>query len=174
MSELRTALIALAMGMMVLATPAADAREALGAFGDWAAFKDPGNDRKCYAVTAPNQTRASAQNVRRGQASLSVGYWPGRSGPQIHAATGFGIDPGKPVTLKIGSRSFTLLPEGESAWAENAAADEAIISALRKGTTAEVTGTSTRGTQITDRYSLKGLSAALDAAQSACSGKNAG
>ncbi|HEY4545038.1 MAG TPA: invasion associated locus B family protein [Pedomonas sp.] len=174
MSELRTALIALAMGMMVLATPAADARETLGAFGDWAAFRDPGNDTRCYAVTGPNQTRASTQNVRRGQASLSVGFWPGRSGPQLHAATGFGIDPSKPVTLKIGSRSFTLLPEGESAWAENAAADEAIIKALRQGTTAEVTSTSTRGTQITDRYSLKGISAALDAARSACSGKNAG
>ncbi|HLU91051.1 MAG TPA: invasion associated locus B family protein [Pedomonas sp.] len=174
MSELRTALIALAMGMMVLATPAADARETLGAFGDWAAFRDPGNDSKCYAVTAPNQTRASAQNIRRGQAALSVGIWPGRPGAQVYTAVGFNIDPTKPVTLKIGSRSFTLLPDGESAWAENAAADEAIINALRQGIVAEVTSTSTRGTQITDRYSLKGISAAIDAARSACSGKNAG
>lgn len=174
MSELRTALIALAVGMMVLATPAADARETLGAFGDWAAFRDTGDNRTCYAVTAPNQTRSSTQNLRRGQASLSVGYWPGRSGPQIHATTGFRIDPTRPVTLKVGSRTFTLLPEGESAWGENAAADEAIINALRQGTTAEVTSTSARGTQVTDRYSLKGVSAALDAARSACSGKNAG
>jgi len=174
MSEIRSALLALAVGMLALATPAAGAREALGAFGDWAAFRDPGNDHKCYVVTAPNQTRASAQNIKRGQAALSIGIWPGRSGAQVHAATGFGIDPSKPVILKIGSRSFTLLPEGESAWAENAAADEAIISALRGGTTAEVTGTSARGTQVTDRYSLKGISAALDAARSACSGKNAG
>lgn len=174
MSEIRTALLALAVGMLALATPAAGARETLGAFGDWAAFREPDNDRKCYVVTAPNQTRASAQNIKRGQAALSIGIWPGRNTAQVHAATGFGINPAKPVTLKIGSRSFTLLPEGESAWAENASADEAIIDALRKGTVAEVTSISQRGTQVTDRYSLKGISAALDAARSACSGKNAG
>jgi len=157
---------------LLMAAPTATAKEAIGAYGDWAAFRDEA-EGKCYIVSPPSQTRASARNIRRGAAALSVGVWPGKKiDGQVYAEVGFNMDAGKPVTLKVGSRSFTLLPDGESAWAENGGADETIVGALRRGSTAEVSSTSTRGTQVTDRYSLKGFSAALDAARRACSGKN--
>lgn len=161
--------------LAVVAPPAANAQGAIGAFGDWAAFRDGGGNPRCYIVSPPASTKASASNIRRGAAALSIGLWPDRKiDGQVYAEVGFPIDAGAAATLKVGSRSFTLLPEGEAAWAENAGADETIITALRRGNTAEVTTTSRRGTRVTDRYSLKGFSAALDAARSACRGKSNG
>jgi len=159
---------------MMPGTPAAAAPKAIGAYGDWGAFREEGSAPRCYIVSPPASTRTSAGgSIRRGAAALSVGIWPDRGiDGQVYVETGFPIDAGAPVTLKAGSRSFTLLPQGESAWAENAGADAAIITALRGGSAVEVVATSRRGTQVTDRYSLKGFSAALDAARSACRGKS--
>lgn len=170
-SHLTSVSAGLAAVSLAVAAPAAAAPKAVGTFGDWAAFRDESGAVRCYIVSPPASTQTSSGSIRRGPAALSIGMWPGRGiNGQIHVETGFPIDAGATSALRVGGHSFPLLPEGQSAWAENAAADEAIIAAMRRGSSAEVVTTSRRGTKVTDRYSLKGFSAALEAARTACRG----
>ena len=46
--------------------------------------------------------------------------------------------------------------------------EAALVEAMKKGTKMTVTGTSQRGTVITDTYSLSGVTAALDAIAKEC------
>ncbi|MFI5018219.1 MAG: invasion associated locus B family protein, partial [Dongiales bacterium] len=56
----------------------------------------------------------------------------------------------------------------DRAWAKDATADKAMIDAMRKGSSLTVKGTSSRGTEITDTYSLLGFSKAYQAIGAAC------
>jgi len=73
------------------------------------------------------------------------------------------------VRLDIGSGTFELFTDGDKAWPENAAADDQIVAAMKRGTDAVLTGVSNRGTTTIDTYSLLGFTAALDEAQKLCS-----
>ena len=55
---------------------------------------------------------------------------------------------------------------GDTAWAEKDDAD--IVAAMKDGKTLKVSGTSWKGTETTDSYSLAGISAAIDEIDSAC------
>ena len=50
----------------------------------------------------------------------------------------------------------------------DAADEQKLIEAMKKGSKLVVKATSTRGTQTTDTYSLNGLSQAMDAIATAC------
>ncbi|MEE8247875.1 MAG: invasion associated locus B family protein, partial [Alphaproteobacteria bacterium] len=64
--------------------------------------------------------------------------------------------------------SWDLFTNGASAWAPTAVDDKAIVKSMRAGSSMTVKGTSSRGTQTTDTYSLLGFSKALGAITKAC------
>jgi hypothetical protein len=70
--------------------------------------------------------------------------------------------------VTIGTQSFALFGQGEQAWTRDGNGDAQLVKAMRAGATMVVKGTSARGTLTTDTYSLKGVSAALDAIDKAC------
>ncbi len=155
---------------LLLAAPPATARDVLGLYDGWGAVKQAGGDPVCYAIAEPGRTTSSAKGaLRRDPASLAVARYPGRQiSAQVQATLGFAADPARDLTLAVDGRRWTLLPHGPNAYAASAQDDAAIVAALRRGATAQVTATSTRGTRVTDSYALKGLGAALDAAAAAC------
>jgi hypothetical protein len=55
-----------------------------------------------------------------------------------------------------------MYTQGDGIWIKNAAEEGRLIDAMRKSADATVKGVSSRGTQTTDIFSLKGLSQALD------------
>ena len=61
-----------------------------------------------------------------------------------------------------------MYTQNDGAWIKNAAEEARMIEAMRKGADLTVKGTSGRGTQSTDQYSLKGLAQALDRAEQEC------
>jgi invasion protein IalB len=58
--------------------------------------------------------------------------------------------------------------QSDGAWIKNVAEEARLIEIMRKGSDLTVTGTSSKGTQSVDRYSLKGLGQALDRASQEC------
>jgi len=68
----------------------------------------------------------------------------------------------------VGGRTFNLFTEGESAWTGSPSDDEAMIAALRGGSSAVVTGRSARGTTTKDTFSLSGITAATNSARERC------
>jgi invasion protein IalB len=75
---------------------------------------------------------------------------------------GYTLKPDSEVNVEIGNNKFVMYTKADGAWISNAAEEARMVETMRKGSDIVVSGTSARGTQSTDRYSLKGLSQALD------------
>jgi len=143
-----------------LAAPALAQPQALGAYGNWAAFRDAG---RCYAITEPFQ----ASGGRDAQPFAAVGSWPGR-GSQLHIRLSRATRGGSAVLLRVDGRLFQLIGGGRDAWAPDSRADAEIQAAMRAGIELSVETRATDGLLVRDQYRLRGAATAMDAAAIAC------
>lgn len=151
------------LALAALASPAA-AKDSLGIFGDWGAFRDPQAPR-CYAIAKPAPSRLQ----RDYEPFASVGTWPRRNiRGQVHFRLSREIDSDRPITLTINDRRFTLTGGGGDAWAQDQAMDAAIVAAMRSGARMVVGATGKRGGRFSNTYDLTGAATALDAATVGC------
>ena len=135
---------------------------ALGAFGNWAAFRD---GARCYAITQPYQAPAA----QAWQPFASVGMWPGRGrGAELHIRLSREKRQNSAVLLRIDGRTFQLTGGGRDAWAPDPGADVEIQTAMRTGIDLVVETRSTQGLIVRDLYRLRGAATAMDAASIAC------
>ena len=149
------------LAFLVVAAPVA-ARETVGAYRGWAAFRDA--DR-CYAIAAPIVAGGSS----RWRPFASVGTWPARGlRSSLHLRLSRERDRSVPVTLSVGERRFTLVAGGTDAWAADAASDRALVAALRSGRSMSVEAVGVGGRPFADSYALAGAATAIDAAALAC------
>jgi hypothetical protein len=147
-----------------LFTAPAFAKDNLGLFESWAAFRDD-DEARCYAIAKPEEVNGPDRN----SAYASIGYWPGkRLYGVFHIHFSRDLAQSAEVTLRIGRRRFTLTGKGENAWSQNRQMDAAIIAALRQSRTMAVTARSANGGRIIDKYTLPGVATAMDAAALAC------
>lgn len=149
----------LALALAAASVPA-DARDALGIYDRWAAFRDL-SPRHCYAVARP---------VRGGGAAFaSLNDWP-RQGvrAQLHVRLSRVRNPRARVTLSIGERRFELVAGAADAWASDARTDAAIVAAIRSGRAMSIETLARGGGAFADVYSLRGAATAIDAAALGC------
>ena len=141
------------------------AKDSLGVFSGWAAFRDAATPR-CYAIAKPEPTER--ENDQPPYAS--IGSWP-ESGVrnQLHIRLSRPAARNATITLRVGRRSFRLTGDGGDAWARDAAMDAAIVAAIRSADRMTVRSIGTNGRRFTDSYSLAGAATAIDAATLACS-----
>jgi hypothetical protein len=140
--------------LATLATPA-HARDNLGVFGRWAAFRDMRPPR-CYAIAEP--VRAVPKSARW-RPFASVATWPGRARNQVHIRLRQPRPAGARVLLQVGRQRFPLVVGGADAWAPDARTDAAIVAAMRSAERLYVGG---------DAYTLRGAATAIDAALLGC------
>jgi hypothetical protein len=81
---------------------------------------------------------------------------------------GYGFKPNSEASVEIGQNKFSMYTQNDGAWIKNAAEEARMVDAMRKTGELVVKGTSSKGTQSTDKYSLKGLSQALDRTAQEC------
>jgi hypothetical protein len=110
--------------------------------------------------------------VQRGDIRLFVSFRPAENVTnEVSFTGGYPLKAGSSVTLTIGSDKFNLSPgqgdAGEWAWTDPSD-DSRVVAALRKGASAKVAGTSTRGTATEDTFSLSGFTAAVEDAAARC------
>ncbi|WP_439815315.1 invasion associated locus B family protein [Zavarzinia sp. CC-PAN008] len=158
---------AVLMAGLLMAGPAlAQSPRSLGTFGDWDAFSTSDSGKPvCYVATSPKTTKPT--NVRRDPIFLLVTH-RGNVRNEVSVVTGYTYKPKSEVKAAVDGSNFTLFTQGDGAWARDQQTDARIVDAMRKGAQMVVKGTSSRGTETTDTYSLKGISAALDAINKAC------
>ena len=142
--------------------PLALMAELLTVRGDWGAFRG-GPPKSCYAIAAP--VRAGGA----GRAFVSIGSWP-RQGlrGQLHVRLSAPVAPGARVTLSIGTRRFELIAGARDAWASDARADAAIVTAMRAGRSLSVEAQGASGRPFADVYALAGAATTIDAAALGC------
>ncbi len=137
------------------------AKDSLGVYDQWAAFRDAERPR-CYAIAKPNGSAAS-------QSFASVATWPKRGiRGQVYIRLASAIAPKTTIRLVIGDRRFDLAASGRNAWAADKAMDAAIIALMRLNSRMTVSAIAENGRRINDRYSLDGVATAMDAAIVGC------
>lgn len=155
---------------------AAQVQQSVGSEQDWSIFEAAANGQKvCWIASQPTNSAAyrngEAVEVRRGDIFLMVSIRPGDGvGNEVSFISGYPFKNGSEVKASVGERNFTMFTEGENAWAPSTEEDNAIVTAFRSGTRAQVEGQSSRGTRTVDTFSLIGFTAALDKASELCSG----
>ncbi len=148
--------------ILVFASPA-PARDALGVYDGWGAFRDARPPR-CFAIAEP---------MRRGNRAwkpfASVAHWPTR---RVRGQVHFRLSREKladaPVTLSVDGKRFPMLAGRVDAWAPDPRVDAAIVAAMRSGRWLRVSSVSAAGGRFTDSYALKGAATAIDAAALGC------
>jgi invasion protein IalB len=142
----------------------------LGQYGDWGAYAAAsGGGKVCYALATPSSTRTNPANRPRDPIYLFISTRPGENvHNEVSAIMGYQLKPDSDVNVEIGSNKFVMYTKADGAWLSNAAEEARMVETMRKGADIVITGTSARGTQSTDRYSLKGLSQALDRTAKEC------
>ncbi len=152
----RRTLLLMAATMCVPAVLAA--KESLGVYGDWGAFRDPGNTR-CYAIAEPDETSG-------GRPFTSVGFWPGKGiRTQFQVRLGAAA---QSAVVAIDGQRFRLVTGGNNGWAADKRMDAAIVAALRNATAMRVESRSVSGGLLVDVYRTRGAASAIDAAALGC------
>ena len=156
------------LALVLAATPPAAAANVIGTFGDWTAFTDSEDGKKfCYIGSAP--TKSAGKYKKRGDIYILVTHRPAeKKTGVVSIATGYTYKQGSEAVLAVGGAAFRLFTDRDTAWADDAKTDRALVRAMQAGLNMVVRGTSGKGTKTTDTYSLKGFSAAYRAIGVAC------
>ena len=136
----------------------------IGQFGTWGAYTAAPNGKKvCFALAKPSSSKTNPPNRPRDPAYAFVSTRPAeRVVNEVSIMIGYALKPGSESSLEVGGSSYAMYTQGDGLWIKNAAEEEQMVSAMRKGADATVKGTSAKGTETVDVFSLKGLSQALD------------
>lgn len=155
---------ALGVALALLAAVPAQARDGLGTFGSWGAFRDPAVPR-CYAIA---MARPSTQQ-RDFQPYATVGTWPRRDvRNQLHLRLSRRLAPDARIVLTIGRERFALVGGGADAWAADRRMDAAIAAAMRSAESMTVNARDVRGRGFSNTWPLAGAATAIDAAALGC------
>ena len=151
------------VALTLFASPAL-ARDSLGMFEGWGAFRDPAEAR-CYAIA-----KADPSTLKRTyQPYVDVATWP-RKGVrgQVHFRLSRPLSKGKGLTLSIGEQRFALTGGGGDAWAADKRMDAAIVAAMRSAKFMVVSARGADGRRFGNIYQLAGAATAMDAASIGC------
>ena len=146
-----------------IAATSAQARDSLGVYEGWAAFRDAEIPR-CYAIARPERRRSGEW-----EAFASIGTWPARNRRgQVHFRLRRAMREDSTPVLRIGPRRFELVGSGPDAWAATSQDDAAIVAAMRNGLSMRIEARSRGAGRIVDNYDLSGAASAIDAAALGC------
>ncbi len=152
-----------ALVLAVLLGGAAQARDALGIFDGWGAFKDE-NPYRCFAIAEPVE-----ENKGAWRPFASVGHWPDRNvRSQLHIRLSQERRPSADVMLTVGDRRWRLVAGQYDAWAPSPRHDAFIIAKIRSARSMSVSSVAKDGRAFADTYRLKGAATAIDAAALGC------
>lgn len=163
----RRALLLIACPVIAsVAANSAVARDSLGLFGKWGAFRDPAVPR-CYAIAM-----AEPSLMRREfQPYAAIGTWPRRGERgQVHFRLSRRLGPNPRVTLSLGGQRFALVAGGADAWAADKRMDSAIVAAMRSAPSMSLSTRDFKGRPFGNSYDLAGAATAMDAATVGCAG----
>ncbi|MBO6826980.1 MAG: hypothetical protein JJ879_12315 [Sneathiella sp.] len=171
-SAAKTSFLSLLTGAFLISAAPAEAAKtdprALGTFKDWSAYTWAEEGQKiCYMLSRP--IKSLPTNVRRGDIYIMVTYRPkSRIKEEVSHVTGYPYKDKSVVDVTIDKRKFKMATDGDAAWLPGADMDPKMISAMRSGSKMIIKGTSSRGTDTTDTYSLQGFTAAHKQIRKSC------
>jgi hypothetical protein len=150
-----------AAALLCLASPLV-AKDSLGVFDNWGAFRDRAEPR-CYAIAMADKPGGTFQ------AFADVGTWPRKNvRGQVHFRLSRDLAKGSRPSLSLAGTRYALSGGGADAWAQDKRSEAAIVAAMRSTESMSVSGIDRTGRRFSDRYTLKGAATAMDAATVGC------
>lgn len=164
---LSSALFALAL--TVAATPAfAQSVRVLGEHNAWSAYATSESAGQiCFVLSRPSATEPVPAGFTQGY--FYITHRPAQNiRSEINLVAGYEFAPESVATLSVGSQSFDLFTEGDSAWLADPSQTASAVAAIRAGSTMSVSGTALSGQTVRQSFSLSGATAATRAIDAAC------
>ncbi|OAO03000.1 hypothetical protein A8B75_00265 [Sphingomonadales bacterium EhC05] len=153
------------ISLMLLIPAPAIAKDSLGIFNSWGAFRDAEIPR-CYAIAETEQITGRAER----KSYATIGFWPNREiRRQFHVRLSRDRSTNSRVIVSIGGRRFRLTANRSDGWSQDKRMDAAIIAAIRSAVSMTVESVGRDGRPIVDAYLLRGAATAIDAASLGCS-----
>ena len=139
-----------------------------GNFTDWAVYsRIEGGDKICYAISQPKSK--SPTSVNHGDIYFMVSNWrSGAAKEQPSFLAGYPLKKNRSPEARIGSAKYKMFVSENESFIESNSEERNLISKMRAGSTMQLKAVSARGTNVNYSFSLKGITAALRKAKSAC------
>ena len=154
----------LIISLGVLNAATAQNAEIIQESGDWTAYTyDDATAQELVCFISSNPTESEGDYRDRGPVWLQVTHRkPNQattgSAPVVSFAAGFDFWEDSQPLLTVGDERYRLVSQGGHAWSFPKD-DEALTRALRQGSTLTIETKSSRGTEIRDTFSLRGVTA---------------
>jgi hypothetical protein len=164
---IRIVTVALAATLFVGDVALAAEPKSLGRFRDWESFSASEQGQKiCYALTSPKTSKG--QYKSRDPVFIMITRRPAeRVFDEVSAIAGYTYQSNSKPVISVGKRKFPADAVQDVAWPKLKDGRN-LVSAMRGGSSLELAGTSSRGTNTQDSFSLLGFTAALKAIQRSC------
>jgi len=141
----------------------------LGTFRDWTAWKGTdANGEMCYISSTPQESAPAG--VTRSPIHFLIIHRKGLGTKnEVQTLIGYPFNSSSSnASANVDGKAYPMVTEGEAAWLASSQDEAAFVAALKAGTTLTVKGTSQRGTNTVDTYSLGGVTAAMTEIDKAC------
>ena len=166
-----TGSIAVFLAAIVIAPSAGMAQQAksLGTFNAWTAWQGTdANGPMCYISSQPTESQPT--NVNRDPIHFLIIHRKGMGTKnEVQTLIGYPFNStSSNAAAAIDGKSFPMVTDGEGAWLADTSGEAGFVAAMKAGSNLVVKGTSQRGTNTTDTYSLRGVTAAMTEIDKAC------
>jgi invasion protein IalB len=153
------------------AAPAGNPKPSLlGQYEAWSAYTATPNGRKvCFAIARPASSQSDPPHRPRDPTFAFVASRPAEKvKEEVSILIGYSFKPTSEASLAVGPAKFAMYTQKDSAWVRQSGEEPRLVDAMRKGSDMVIKGTSERGTQTSDNFSLKGISQALERIAQEC------
>jgi hypothetical protein len=144
--------------------------KSLGTFKAWTAWQGTdANGMICYISAQPSASEPKGAN--RDPIHFLVIHRKGLGTKnEVQTLIGYPYNAQSPnASAAIDGKTYPMVTEGSAAWLASAGDESGFVGAMKAGSNLVVKGTSQRGTNTSDTYSLSGATAAMAAIDKACS-----
>jgi hypothetical protein len=163
--------LGLAVGAIMALAPAAQAQQAteLGTFNAWTAWQaTDASGVICYISATPSASEPAGAN--RDPIHFMIIHRKGMGTKnEVQTIIGYPFNAtAANASASVDGKSYPMVTEGSAAWLASTGDEGGFVQAFKAGSNLVVRGTSQRGTNTTDTYSLSGATAAMNAIDTAC------
>jgi hypothetical protein len=163
--------IGIAMAAAISFAPAVQAQQAteLGTFNAWTAWQaTDASGVMCYISAQPQKSEPAGAN--RDPIHFMIIHRKGLGTKnEVQTLIGYPFNTSAAnASAAIDGKSYPMVTEGSAGWLASTGDESGFVAAFKAGSQMLVRGTSQRGTNTIDTYSLSGATAAMNAIDAAC------
>ena len=143
--------------------------KSIGKFKDWESFVLLQEQNKvCFAQSAP--VVRAPKKLKRDPSRLFISFRPTENiKNEVSVTNGYEFKLKAPVTAKSGKKAYDLFSKGRFAWVVDNKDEQKLIVTMKKASRLMIIGSTEKGDQTTDHYSMMGFTKAYNTAKKSCS-----